>query len=66
MLAGCGGGKAPPSRLTLETYLTRLRSIPAGTFQMGGDSLSYLAIPVHPVMLLAEVDKRLMKVMGMR
>ena len=53
MLAGCGGGKAPTSRLTLETYVTRLRSIPAGTFQMGGDSLSYLATPVHAVTLSA-------------
>ena len=52
-LAGCGGGKAPTSRLTLETYVTRLRSIPAGTFQMGGDSLSYLATPVHAVTLSA-------------
>ena len=52
-LAGCGGGKAPTARLTLESYVTRLRSIPAGTFQMGGDSLSYLATPVHPVTLSA-------------
>ena len=53
MLAGCGGGKAPTSRLTLETYVTRLRSIPSGTFLMGGDSLSYLAKPVHAVTLSA-------------
>jgi len=52
-LAGCGGGKAPTSRLTLEAYITRLRSIPAGAFQMGGDSLSYLALPVHSVTLRA-------------
>ena len=52
-LAGCGGGKAPTSRLTLETYVVQLRSIPAGSFQMGGDSLSYLATPVHPVTMSA-------------
>ena len=52
-IAGCGGGKAPTSRLTLDTYVARLRSIPAGTFQMGGDSLSYLATPVHAVTLSA-------------
>lgn len=52
-LVGCGGGKAPTARLTLESYVTRLRSIPAGTFQMGGDSLSYLATPVHAVTLSA-------------
>jgi len=52
-LAGCGGGKAPTSRLTLANYVDRLRSIPAGSFQMGGDSLSYLATPVHTVTMSA-------------
>ncbi len=33
-------------------------------FQTGRVAMLYK--PVHPVMLLAEVDKRLMKVMGMR
>ncbi len=33
-------------------------------FQSGRVAMLYK--PVHPVMLLAEVDKRLMKVMGMR
>ena len=51
--AGCGGGKGPSSTLTLAMYVERLRTIPGGTFEMGGESLLVSAMPVHTVMLSA-------------